>query len=207
MNAPCREVKPGDHIGEPKASRDVEGDWSRESDGDGVGYNGRQDGKDGATSGARCDSQRVETRLLAGDKGQSQQVERDITADVPEVSTPPPNDPKQPVELPNPLHRQGRLKSRTRKIRRTKMRRLTYQVGRRRRGQSRRIKCIGDVAYEVKMLGEPIPARYRRSTTLQRSRIQDRAHSALPESRLTIYGHRSMQPHTDAGLFSSFIRY
>ena len=106
-NTPCREVEPGDHIGDPKASRDVEGDWSRESDGDGVGYNGRRDGKDGATSSARCDSKRVETRLLAGDKGQYQQVERDITTDVPETSTPPPNDPKRPIERLNPPCRRG----------------------------------------------------------------------------------------------------
>ena len=104
-NAPCRRNRPGDHIGDREASRDVEGDWSRKIDVDGVGYNGRRDGKDGATSSARCDSKRVETRLLAGEKGQYQQVERDITTDVPEASTPPPNDPKRPVELPNPPHR------------------------------------------------------------------------------------------------------
>jgi hypothetical protein len=57
-------------MGEPKASRDVEGDWSHESDGDGVGYKGRRDGKDGATSSVRCGSKQAKTRLLAGDKGQ-----------------------------------------------------------------------------------------------------------------------------------------
>ena len=181
-NTPCRRNRPGGHMGEPKASRDAEGDWSRKSDVDGVGYNGRRDGKDGATSSARCDSKRVETRLLAGEKGQYQQVERDITTDVPEASTPPPNDPRRPVELPNPPRRRGRIKSRSEKIRRTKMKKLTYRIVQPRRGQSGRIKRIRDVAYEVQMLGEPIPARYRRSVTLQRSRIQDRAHSALPES-------------------------
>jgi hypothetical protein len=53
-------------LGEPKALRDVEGDWSRESDVDGVKgdwscksdvdgveYNGRRGDKDGATSGTR----------------------------------------------------------------------------------------------------------------------------------------------------------
>ena len=194
-------------MGKLKASRDVKGDWSRESDGDGVGYNGRRDGKDGATSGASRDSQRVETRPLAGDKGQFQQVKRDITTDVPETSTPPPNDPKRPVKLPNPPRRRGRIKSRSGRIRRMKTKESTHRIARPRRGQSGRIERIAYVAYEVQMLGEPIPARYRRSTTLQRSRIQDRAHSALPEPRLTIYGHRSTQPHTDAGLFSFFIRY
>ena len=197
-NAPCRRNRPGGHMGEPKASRDVEGDWSRKIDVDGVGYNGRRDGKDGATSSARCDSKRVETRLLAGNKGQYQQVERDITTDTPEASTPPHNDPRRPIELPNPPRRRGRIKSRSRKIRRTKTKKSTHRIVQPRRGQIRRIKRIGDVAYEVQMLGEPIPARSRRSTTPQRSRIQDRAHSALPEPRLTIYGHRSTQPHTDA---------
>jgi hypothetical protein len=119
-NARTRRTRPGGHMGEPKASRDVEGDWSRESGVDGVEYNGRRGDTDGATSGARCDSQRVETRPLAGDKGQYQQVERDITTDIPEASTPPPNDPKRPVELPNPPRRRGRMKSRPRKVNRTK---------------------------------------------------------------------------------------
>ena len=123
-------------MGELKAPRDVEGDWSHESDGYGIGYHGRRDGKDGATSGTHLNSQRVETRLLAGDKGQSQQVEHDITTDVPEASTPPPNDPKRPVELLNPPCRRGRLKSHTRKIRRSTMRRLTHQVVPLFRGQS-----------------------------------------------------------------------
>ena len=93
-------------MGKPKALRDVEGDWSHKSNGDSVRYNGRQDGKDGATSGACRNSQQVEIRLLAGDnlKGQFQQVKCDITTDIPEASTPPPNNPKQPVELLNPLH-------------------------------------------------------------------------------------------------------
>ena len=56
-NPPCQEVEPGDHIGEPRVSRDIEGDWSHKSDGDGIRYNGRRDGKDGATSGTRCNSQ------------------------------------------------------------------------------------------------------------------------------------------------------
>ena len=125
-NTPCRRDRPGGHMGEPKAPRDVKGDWSRESDGDGIGYNGGRDGKDGATSSARCDSQRVETRPLAGDKGQFQQVEHDITTDVPEASTPPPNDPKRPVELLNPPRRRGRMKSRPRKVNRTKTKELTH---------------------------------------------------------------------------------
>ena len=56
-NTPCRRNRPGGHMGELKAPRDVEGDWSRESDGYGIGYHGRRDGKDGATSGTRRNSQ------------------------------------------------------------------------------------------------------------------------------------------------------
>ena len=153
-DARSRRTRPGGHMGKPKASRDVKGDWSHESDGDGVGYNGRRDGKDGTTSGTRRDSQRVETRPLAGDKGQSQQVECDITTDIPEASTPPPNDPKRPVELPNLPRCRGRLKSCTRKMRRSTMRRSTHQVIPLCRGQSSRIERIGYVAYTVERLGE-----------------------------------------------------
>jgi hypothetical protein len=190
-NAPSPDKAPGGHIDDQEASRDVEGDWSRESDGDGVGYNGRRDGKDGATSGARRDSQRVATKPLAGDKGQSQQVERDITMDIPEASTPPPNYPKRPVELPNPPRRRGRMKSRPRKISQADMKKTTYRVVKQRRGQSGSIGGVGYVVYGVQSRGS-IPDRYRSSTTLQRARTQDRAHhgqhSAVPEPRLTIYG-------------------
>ena len=127
-DARSRRTRPGGHMGKPKALRDVKGDWSHESDGDGIGYNGRRDGKDGTTSGTRRDSQRVETRPLAGDKGQSQQVERDITTDIPEESTPPPNDTKRPIKLPNPPHHRGRIKLRSGKIRRTKMKKSTYRI-------------------------------------------------------------------------------
>jgi hypothetical protein len=205
-SARSRRTRPGGHMGESKASRDVEGDGSRESDGDGVGYHGERGKMDGVTSGARGDSKRVDPRPLADREGQRQRFTRNETAHVPEPSTPPTNDHKRSTELPNPPRRRGKLKSRTKRIRRSKMKKSTYRIVRPRRGQSKRIKRIGDVAYEVQMLGS-IPARYRRSTTLQRSRIQDCAHSALPEPRLTIYGHRSTQPLTDAGLFSSFIQY
>ena len=162
---------------------------------------------DGAMSSTRCDSKRVETDLLAEDKACQHEWRKRTRSDVPRPSTPPPEYPTSLTNYVDPPRRRGRMKPRPRKVNRTKMKKPTYRIVWPRRGQSGRIKRIGDVAYKVQMLGEPIPARYRRSTTLQRSRIQDRTHSALPEPRLTIYGHHSMQPHTDAGLFSSFIQY
>jgi hypothetical protein len=153
-NARSRRTRPGGHMGEPKASRDVEGDWSRESDGDGVGYNGRRDGKNGATSSICCGSKRAETRLLAGDKGQYQQVERDITMDIPEASTPPPNDPKRPVEVPNPPRRRGQIKTQSKRVSQAKMKTSTYRIVRPCRGKIRRIEHIGDVECGVQMVGE-----------------------------------------------------
>ena len=153
---------------------------------------------DGATSGTCRDLKRVETDPLAIEKEGQHERRKRTTNNIPRPSTPPAIYPRSLTGYVDPPRRRGRIKSRSGKIRRTKMKKSTYRIIQPRRGQIRRIKRIRDA-------GEPIPARYRRSTTLQRSRIQDRAHSTLPEPRLTIYGHRSMQPHTDAGLFSSFI--
>ena len=152
-NAPCPEVEPGDHIGEPKASRDVEGDWSRESDGDGVGYHGRRDGKDGATSSARCDSKRVERRPLATEEARQQRRYRQCVKNVPRSSMAPSKHPRHPIELPNSPRRRGRMKSRPRKVNRTKTKESTHRIVRPRRGQIRRIKRIGDVAYESRCWG------------------------------------------------------
>ena len=193
-------------MGKPKASRDVEGDWRRQSEGKGDLRGGSRGETDGATSGARSDSKRVDPRPLANQEGQHQGFTRNKTAHVPEPSTPPTNDPKCAIHQPNLPRRRGQIKSRSRKIRRTKMRRLTYQVGRRRRGQIRRIKHIGDIAYEVQMLGS-LSRQDTGAARHCRSQGYKIARSALPEPRLTIYGHRSTQPHTDAGLCSSFIQY
>jgi hypothetical protein len=162
-NARDQRTRPGGHMGEPKASRDVEGDWSRESDGDGVGYHGERGKMEGVTSGACGDSKRVDPRPLADREGQHQRFTRNETAHVPEPSTPPTNDHKRSTELPDPPRRRGKLKSRTKRIRRSKMKKSTYRIVRPRRGQSRRIERIGYVEYEVQMLGEhpgKIPAQH-----------------------------------------------
>ena len=67
-NAQSRRNTPGGHMGEPKASRDVEGDWRRRTDVEGVAYDWERREMDGATSGARRDSKRVETDPLAIEK-------------------------------------------------------------------------------------------------------------------------------------------
>jgi hypothetical protein len=119
-NARDQRTRPGGHMGELKASRDVEGDWSRESDGDGVGYHGERGKMDGVTSGVRGDSKRVDPRPLADREGQHQRFTRNETAHIPELSTPPTNDPKRPTECVDPPRRRGRMKSRPRKVNRTK---------------------------------------------------------------------------------------
>ena len=63
-NAWCRDSQPGGHMGELDESGDAVGDWRRQGDGDSVGYSGRRGWMDGAASGARHDSKRVETKTL-----------------------------------------------------------------------------------------------------------------------------------------------
>ena len=41
-NVPCREVEPGDHIGELEKSRSVEGDWDHQTFVEDVGYDQEQ---------------------------------------------------------------------------------------------------------------------------------------------------------------------
>ena len=76
------------------------------------------------------------------------------TAHVPELSTPPTNNPKCPIHQPNPPRCRGRMKSQPRRISRAKMRRLTYRVIQPCQGQSGRIWRVGYVKYKVQMLGE-----------------------------------------------------
>ena len=125
-SSPCRDRRPEGHMVEPKASKGVEGDWRRRIDGEGVGYDRRRGGKDGATSSASHDSKQVGTRLLAGDKSGRNGKRKRANTDVPGPSRPPPSHPRRPAESVDPPRRRGRLKSPTRKIRRSKRRRLTY---------------------------------------------------------------------------------
>ena len=101
MNVQCRDRGPGGHRGEEVELEDVEGEfgevggeWEHQSDGNGVVYKGDRCRKDGATSGARCDSIRVEARPLAGDEGGQHDRHKRTMVHVPEPSTPLPNSPK-----------------------------------------------------------------------------------------------------------------
>ena len=101
-NALCREVEPGGHLGEPEASRGVEGDWRRRNDGKGVGHDGKGCRMDGATSSARRDSKQVKTDPLAIEKEGQHKRRKRATSDVPRPSTPLPIHPRCPTEPIDP---------------------------------------------------------------------------------------------------------
>ena len=136
---------------------------------------------DGITSGAHRNSKRVKTDPLAIEKECQHEQCKCTKNDAPRPSTPPPEHPRLLTDYINPPCQQGQIKSQSGKIRRMKTKKSTHRIVWPHRGQIRHIKRIGDAAYEVQMLGEPILARYQHSTTLQRSRILDHAHSALPK--------------------------
>jgi hypothetical protein len=99
--------------GEQDESRGVEGAGFDGNIVDGVKYNGRRGRKDGATSGARCDSKQVKTRPLAGyKKSQRQQYER-MMGDVPRPSHPIPNQHRRLHTDPSPPRRRGQVNLKT----------------------------------------------------------------------------------------------
>ena len=132
----------------------VESDLEHRSDGDGDWIGGRRGRKDGTTSGAHHNSKRVERRPLATEEAHQQRRYGRCVKNVPRSSMAPSKHPRHPIALPNPLRRRGRLKSRTRKIKRSTMRRSTHQVVPPCRGQSGCIERIGYVAYTAQRLGE-----------------------------------------------------
>ena len=125
-NVLCRKVEPGGHMGELKASRDIESDWRCQSKGKGDLRGGRRGEMDGATSGTCGDSKRVDPRPLANQERQHQGFTRNKTVHVPEPSTPPTNDPKHPIHLLNPPCQRGRMKSQPRNVNSAKTRKPTY---------------------------------------------------------------------------------
>ena len=150
-NAQRRDNRPGGQLGERVGLGDVEGDRKRRSDGEGDEMDGIRGGMDGATSGARRDSQRVETTPLAeGETGQHGRRKR-TTTDVPGLSTAPTDDHRLPTDHPNPPRRCGRLKTRPRSISTSQW---TYQAIRTRRGRIWRIGATGHVACGQEMQGE-----------------------------------------------------
>ena len=172
-NALRRDRRPGGHMGELARSKGVESDWRRRKDGEGVGYARRRGGNDGTTSGTHGDSKRVDPRPLAeGVPGQHGKRKR-RTTDVPGPSRPPPTHPRPPTEYVDPPRRRGRLKSRPRRVSQARVHKCTYQVGRRLRGVS----DVSDASHIQSSCWGSIPEQYQTSTTLQKARIHDRAHS------------------------------
>ena len=143
-NLPGRDRGPGCWLGEQDESGGVADDRERQSDGDSVGNDGRRGRMDGAASGARRDSKRVETKTLTGGKGQIGQNGHNETSDVPESSRQSTRHPRRPMHQPNPPRRRGRLKLRPTSIITSKW---TYQVIRTRRGRIGRIGRVEHVVY------------------------------------------------------------
>jgi hypothetical protein len=167
-NAPHQRNSPEGHLGEPEVSRGVEGVRDRESVVDSAEYDGRRGGKHGATSGARRDSKRVETTLLAGDEpGQHGKRKRERT-DVPGPSRPPTSHPRSLTNYFDPLRRPGRMKTQPRKISREDLKRTTYRVVQRRRGRIRHIGHVGCVIYVVQ-----VPGKYPRPISEQHDTAED----------------------------------
>ena len=103
---------PGGPEGDQEAMGDVEDDWDRQDDAEGVGCDGNGGRKGGATSAAHRNSKRVKTDVLAAYQGNQHEQRQRTTSDVPEPSNPPPNYPRRPYTHPNPPRRRGRLKTR-----------------------------------------------------------------------------------------------
>ncbi|KAF8119420.1 hypothetical protein EV363DRAFT_1410679 [Boletus edulis] len=90
-NALHRVIGPGDPEGKQEVMGHVERDWRCRIHADTIHSNGRRGGNDGATSGTRRDSKRVETDALAAYHAGQHEQRRDTTNNVPGPSIPPPN--------------------------------------------------------------------------------------------------------------------
>ena len=123
----CRDPEPGGRLGEQVEPDDVGGDCSHENDGDGVGEDGRRCWMDDATSGARCDSRRVETRPLAREQADQHGQQEREPADVPEPSTPSQTTPRRHTNHPNPPQRHGKLKTSSRNVSQTRVHKRTHR--------------------------------------------------------------------------------
>ena len=94
------------------------------------------------------------TRLLAGDKSGQHGKHKRAKTDVPGPSRPHPSHPRHPTEPVDPPRRRERLKSPPKRIRRSKIRRSTYQVVQLRRSHIGRIGCIVHVVHGLGMIKE-----------------------------------------------------
>ena len=142
-NALRRGNGPGGHLVEEVGPGDIEDDREHQSDGDGDEMNGRTARMDDATSGARRESKRLESRPIAeNETSQNEQRERKI-AHVPRPSTPPTIDHRHPMDHVNPPRRRGRIKTRPRQVSRIRARKLTHHFERSHRGRTERPRSDG----------------------------------------------------------------
>ena len=149
---------------------------------------------DGATSGARRDSKRVETRPLAGVEIGQHERRNNMKAHVPEPSIPLPNDPKRPTNPPNPPRRRGRLKTNPRRISQARSRSSTHHVIRSRQDRIGRVGCIRYIVYGVERVQEPRRAMRNAKTRPVEPIEADHTPGCartLAEPRLSISGNRS----------------
>ncbi|KAN0093090.1 hypothetical protein V8E55_003874, partial [Tylopilus felleus] len=107
---------PGDHLGEEVELGCVKVDSSGENIRKRVEYDGIVCRKDGATSGARCDSKQVETRLLAETRANQHEHRQDTTNHVLAPSITPLDNARSPSGYVDPLRRRGRLRTRPKSV-------------------------------------------------------------------------------------------
>jgi hypothetical protein len=150
-NTPCRDPGPGGHSGRRAEPGEVEANQERESGGDGGDTDGRRGRMDSATSGARRESKRLETRPLAENETDQRRQYKRTTSDVPRPSIPPAEHPRSPTDYVDPPRRRGRIKTNPRKVR---SRSRAYQVTQSRRGRIGRIGAIAHVVYGVERMRE-----------------------------------------------------
>ena len=127
----------------------VERDWKRENVSRGDGYDGNEGWNDSITSSARHDSKRVGTRSLAGQDSQHRHDTRNVKTDVPRPSQPPGHNHRRQIELADPPHRRGRLKTNPTSV---SYPRRTYQVILARRSRVGRIGRAGYVVHGQEMV-------------------------------------------------------
>ena len=148
-NLLCRAIGPEGHLGKSDMLGDVQGVGRRRSDVDSVGVDGRRCRIDGVTSIARCESKRLETRMLAENARSQRQQYKQTTANIPRSSTPSGNRPRRPTGQSNPPRRRGRLKT---NLEMSVRRISTSCVEQSHRGQIWRLKSIGFVVYQPQVL-------------------------------------------------------
>ena len=191
-NALCRVRGPGGHVDEEAESGDVGGERERESDGDGVGIDRIWCWMYGATSGARHDSKRVDTRQLAGVEASQHEQRKHETAYAPRPSIPPPEYHRRPTNQPNPPHRRGHIRTTSRRISQAGSRKSTHQAIWSCRDH------IGRVGYVVYVV-QGLEMAQERSRGAKRedegagviSRPHTGTRKTLAEPRLAISGNRS----------------